>query len=217
MAAVTLTTLLARVRTLADMVGSDFVADSELTTWLNAGIAELHDLLVSKFGEDYFAEELAFSTVSGTEDVALPAGFLKVLGVDVLPTSGSRYSTLQRWSFADRNRFSEAGGTPTHYRLVADAVRLRPVPDAVYPGKLHYVPAATALVVPTDAYEGRNGWEEYVVVDAAIRCLQKEESDVSVLMAQKAQLTARIELAASTRDVNGPAQMVDVDGCEEWA
>ena len=48
MAAVTLTTLLARVRERADMVGSTFVADSAngLYAWINEAHAKLHGMLV---------------------------------------------------------------------------------------------------------------------------------------------------------------------------
>jgi uncharacterized protein YdcH (DUF465 family) len=53
------------------------------------------------------------------------------------------------------------------------------------------------------------GYEEYVVVDAAIKCLQKEESDVQMLMVQKQQLKERIENAASNRDQGEPTAITD--------
>lgn len=64
-------------------------------------------------------------------------------------------------------------------------------------------PATTTLGggVDDDRFDGINGWEEYVVVDAAIKCLIKEESDISALMAQKMALKTRIEQMADDRDV----------------
>jgi len=63
---------------------------------------------------------------------------------------------------------------------------------------------------PTDMnIDGVNGWEEYIVVDAAIKCLQKEESDCSVLLAQKAAIVARIESEASNRDAGMPSTVSD--------
>jgi hypothetical protein len=49
-----------------------------------------------------------------------------------------------------------------------------------------------------------------VIIDAAIKCLQKEESDVQVLMAQKAAMKRRIEVAASNRDAGSPLSVSDV-------
>ena len=40
--------------------------------------------------------------------------------------------------------------------------------------------------------------------------LQKEESDVSILMAQKAELTQRITNAAANRDADNPLTISDI-------
>lgn len=57
-----------------------------------------------------------------------------------------------------------------------------------------------------------NGWEEYIVVDAAIKALGKEESDVTVLGARKAALVGRIQSIAENRDQGSAARTVDVMG-----
>jgi hypothetical protein len=62
----------------------------------------------------------------------------------------------------------------------------------------------------TNVLDGVSGWEEYVVVDVAIKALAKEESDVSVLMAQKEALRARIVQVSAQRDVSAPATVTDV-------
>lgn len=58
---------------------------------------------------------------------------------------------------------------------------------------------------------GVNGWEEYIVIDAAIKCLIKEESDISALELQKAQMLKRIEAMASNRDSGRPDRIADVN------
>lgn len=55
-----------------------------------------------------------------------------------------------------------------------------------------------------------NGWEEYVTIDAAVKCLQKEESDVSMLLAQKQALIDRIENMAANRDAGEPERVTDI-------
>jgi len=64
--------------------------------------------------------------------------------------------------------------------------------------------------------DGVSGWTEYIIVDAAIKCMQKEESDTSVLMAQKQALIARIEAAAANRDAGNPAVVSDSQWSDFW-
>ena len=58
----------------------------------------------------------------------------------------------------------------------------------------------TQLLSDSDILDGVSGWTEYVIVDAAIKALLKEESDTTVLMAQKLALIKRIEETAMNRD-----------------
>lgn len=67
----------------------------------------------------------------------------------------------------------------------------------------------TGSVVQVDG-DDFNGWSEYVIIDAAIKCLVKEESDVSVLLLEKKQVMNRIEAMASNRD-GEPERVTDVN------
>lgn len=58
--------------------------------------------------------------------------------------------------------------------------------------------------------DGVSGWEEYIIVDAAIKCKDKEESDVTVLAARKGGLKQRIEGVAANRDPGTAARTADV-------
>ena len=50
--------------------------------------------------------------------------------------------------------------------------------------RLWYHPVAVTLTLAQDTYDDINGYVEYIIIDAANKMLQKEESDVSVLAAQ---------------------------------
>lgn len=63
-----------------------------------------------------------------------------------------------------------------------------------------------------DRFDGINGWEEYLVIDAAIRALTKEESDPSALMVEKAEIEARLQEMADSRDKGRPKRLQDVIG-----
>jgi hypothetical protein len=59
-------------------------------------------------------------------------------------------------------------------------------------------------------FDGFSGWLDFVVVDAAIRALEKEESDPSALMAERARIEKRIEAMAENRDAGSPPTVADV-------
>lgn len=69
-----------------------------------------------------------------------------------------------------------------------------------------------------DRWDGINGWEEYVVLDAAIVAMLKEETDPSGLMSQKAEIDRRIIDMADSRDKGRPARLQDVQQMElsDW-
>lgn len=211
---VTLAQLKERARQRSDMENSAFIGETELTDYINASIAELHDLLISAYGEDYFLSEDDFSTVAGTADYALPTDFYKLRGVDISLNS-SDYITAKPFNFNERNRNSDAtwgsrSATNFRYRLMGSNIKLNPTPQAVANIRLWYVPTATKLVVDADQYDDLNQYSEYVVVDAAIKMLQKEESDVTVLLNQKMALKRRLEEMANNRDIGSPLAIQDI-------
>lgn len=216
---VTLAEIRSQVRQRADMTASQFVTDAELNGWINSSNAELYDLLVTKFGNDYFVETHSFTTLDGVERYDLPAGFYKLLGVDLQLTPGlgdDGYITLRPFTFAERNRYATAnaqtwmGVTNLRYRLNGSKIWFTPTPQQAQGIRLWYVPRVAPLVNDSDVVDGVSGWTEYIVVDVAIKALQKEESDVSVFLAQKAALIQRIEAAAENRDAGNPATVADV-------
>jgi len=74
----------------------------------------------------------------------------------------------------------------------------------------------TGSVIQVDG-DDFNGWSEYVIIDAAIKCLIKEESDVQVLLMQKKQVLDRIEAMAANRDAGEPERVTDVyAGYRDW-
>ncbi len=221
-----------RVRQRADMEDNYFVSDVEIQTYVNSGIAELHDILIQTYGQDYYVNSRTFTTTAGTDTYSLISGvaatsdFYKLRGVDCM-INGQEWFTLQPFNFNERNlyqnwgQWSVLGLSNIRYRLVGESIVFTPVPDAATSVRLWYIPTAFTfygdppLQVTPDDYAGQtyrdlNGYSEYVVIDAAIKCLQKEESDVQVLMLQKQAMKKRIEDAANNRDAGHPESVTDV-------
>jgi hypothetical protein len=85
------------------------------------------------------------------------------------------------------------------------------VPSVAMSSSSQYAVCSTDTIAYGEtSFDGLSGWLEYVIVDAAIKAMQKEESDVSVLMAQKKDLRVRLEQMAANRDVGTPGTVADV-------
>ena len=218
-----LSELQAAVLQRADMVNSTFIATAELTSYINQSYFELYDLLVQKYGDNYYVQTPFTFTTDGVNYLfSLPTDFYKLLGVDMQTTTApGAWITLKPFTFGERNDNSYSsfqayyGPTDIRYRINGNQIWLRAGPSTQVPQggltiQLWYVPTMTTLASSTDTVQGVSGWTEYIICDAAIKCLQKQESDCSILMAQKAALIARIEAAAENRDAGNPAKVVDV-------
>ena len=223
--ATTLTRLELRdaVRQRADIVNSQFITDAELNSYINQSYFELYDLLISKYGDNYYVAPVYTITTDGINDqYALPnnppsvPAFYKLLGVDLgLSNTSDSFVTIRPFEFIDRNRYavpnfqSFYGLTNLRYRINGDKIWFTPIPAANQRIRLWYIPRMTTLSADGDTVDGISGWTEYIICDAAMKCMQKEESDVSVLMAEKQMLIRRIEAMAESRDVGSPARVSD--------
>lgn len=208
----TLATLRSLVRQRANMENSTFVSDSELTGYINAAGAELHDIFVTRY-EDYFTTSTTSTVASGANTIAFPATMLKLRGIDRV--DGATSIRLRPFAFEDRTRYINGASIYPRYRILNQTITLYPAAAAPGTYTLWFVKAYVPLVGDSDVLIAdigdRQVWYEFVVVDAAIRCLQKEESDVSVLAGQKMGLLDRIKRAASDVDVSEPARVVETD------
>jgi len=204
-----------QARQRADMENSEFVSDSELNGYINSSIAELHDILVQSYGTNYFTKSLTFATVANDDTYALPNDFYKLDGVDA-QLDLQTWTSLKRFNFPERNRFTDSapwnrfGVNFIYYRLVGPNLVFTPVPNSAINVRIWYTPVATKLVSDSDTLDDLNQYVEYVITDAAIKMLQKEESDVSVLFAQKQALLKRIQEASQNRDAGEPESVSDI-------
>lgn len=217
----------------ADRVNSQFVTTEEWNSYINNSMFELYDLLITAY-EDYYVASPVSLTTDGTNSLyALPNGvnysgapaFYKLMGVDLgLSSSPNGYVTVKKFNFIDRNKYVYPNTASTiygvynlSYRLLGNNIDFIPVPSANQPIRLWYIPRLTMLVQDADiTTTGISGWLEYIITDAAIKALQKEESDVMVLAAQKIALIKRIEESAINRDVGQPDTISDVRSASFW-
>lgn len=219
---------LSELRTLAkqyaDMVNSNFITDSEWNAYLNLAYFELYDLLIQKYGDDYYvADPYSFTTDGTSYFYDLPSDFYKMLGLDLqLGNSQTSWVTIRPFMFIDRNRYavpnfqSFYGVTNLRYRLNDSRLFLTPTPAAGQTLRLWYIPRLSELTSDSSTVDGISGWQDYLPIDAAIKALGKEESDTSVLQLRKQQLIQRIESAAEGRDAGSPQTVGDSQWSEMW-
>lgn len=209
----------------ADRVNSQFVTAAEWNTYLNQSYFELYDLLVQKFGNEYYVAPPLMVATTGNSTYDLPNGtnnngapaFYKLLGVDLALNSASNaYITLQKFDFIARNRYvypqitsNILGINGIRYRILGNQLLMIPTPQPGQQLRIWYIPRMSTLLKDTDVVDGVSGWTEYIAVDAAIKALMKEESDVTALMMQKQALIDRIEAAAENRDAGAPDTISD--------
>lgn len=193
------------------MTGSSFVADAAtgLDAWINEAHQKLHGMLVDALGEEYVSSTSSFTTLAATSDYALPTGFYKLFGVDLEYHGVMR--ALSRYERPERNAYREIRPEALpRYSLVGNNLRLYPIPTAGLAGTILYAPEATVLVNAGDTVTYPNGWEKYIVIDAAIQALLKEESDTRALMAERERIEKEIREAKEARDMATPKRVVDV-------
>lgn len=211
---VTLLQLRTQSRQRADQENSGFIKDPELNSYINNSIAELYDLLISAYGEGYFeADPFRIVTQANVEKYELPDDFYKLLGVDLVLSNSDRL-TLRKYEFNKRNYYTNAtsfsltADENIKYRLRGSNISFIPAQIGVKNIDLIYVPNAPLLEVNSDEFDGFNGWEEYVIIDAAIKMRVKEETSINELVMQKNSILERINKIRQNRDIGDRKSVV---------
>ena len=157
------------------------------------------------------------SVIGSIQAGTVVPSFYKLMLVEVAlnPSDPNSWVTLKKyqriqqnlWNFP--NVYTFYGITNLRYRITGSQLQLVPISAQGQTVRIHYAPRPRDLIQDTDVIEGISGWEEYVIVDAAIKAMAKEESDPSELVREKMQLMQRIEAAAENRDVGEPECVSD--------
>jgi hypothetical protein len=89
-----------------------------------------------------------------------------------------------------------------------------PPPDGVYTVQVWHHIGPPPLATDADATTGN--FDEWIILDAAIKCRVKEESDVTALQAERAAYEARIDRWATQFDRYRTEHILDVRAEEIW-
>lgn len=226
------------VRAESDTEDDPHITDDNLNRWINSSRFELYDILVTRFTDDYYTSTAQCATDGVTQSYPLPDGvtyseaslvwgdsdaFYKGLLVEIVSGGGvvpGQPITLNPFTLREKNRFVApayvvaAPYTYPRYRVQGSTLMFDRVPAGGLGVKLWYAPRLAPLVNDTDVADDWSGWLEYVIVDAAIKAIGKQERDPALLVARKVALSARIEAAAANRNAGDPPTVSEtsVDG-----
>jgi hypothetical protein len=219
--AMTLLELRTAVRERANMEDTQFVTDPELTRYVNQSLQSLYNKLVTTY-EDYFVSPTPYAFVTAeTDKYDLPPDYFKELGMELqFASAPNGWLTLHRFTMAERNKWRYPGMVPApgwatfQYRVMGSQIWLIPQPQTSgQTVRMWYVPRLPRLAADTDSVDMvSDNFIEYAILDSAIKCLVKEESDASTLMAERAQKLKELEEEASNRDAGEPEHVSDTRG-----
>ena len=204
----TLAQLRDEVRQRANMEHADnFITDAEIDRYVNQSICAWRDMLVENRGQDFFTGSTTI-TLTGASMYALPADYYQILNVSYV--ENGVFTTLTPYNRGDGATYANAGGTvPLRYRVANN--QLFVLPSSAQGSLLvTYVPLATTLTLDTDVLEVFNGWEEWIVLDAAMKALEKEATDTGQLFMRREITERRLMAQAQFNDRGFPESVTDV-------
>ncbi len=211
----------------ADKLNSQYLTTDEWNWNINQSATELYDHLVDKYGDDYFFAPPLLIPLTGAQSYDLPDGanysaapaLYKLNGIDVNISGSSTgpnagWTPLSRSNWSDRDRYTtwpgQAGALNNiyqmSYRVMGNQLYLFPRNINMLI-QLWYVPILAQMLQDTDMLAfSISGWSEYVIVDAAMKAMIKEESfeKWNALAQTKMGLIERIGVTAANRDVGQP-------------
>jgi hypothetical protein len=205
----------ARVRSRCDMVGSGFVTSAEVQLWLEAAWQELYGFACSQ-NEDLFVKVVNLTAVAGTGDLVLPSDLKHLRGLRIqneeflTPLSIREIQNLDRVGRRQRPRYywlrSITSGDP--------AADLLPYCDRTYTITCYYQPVMTLGFASADPnfLQRLASWDEYVVLSAAIKCKDKEESSVAVLVGERTALFETMQRNFTPIDKSEAPRVVQLSG-----
>ena len=215
----------------ADKLNSQYLTTDEWNWNINQSSGTLYDILVDSYAESYFFAPPLILPVTGALSYPIPDGsnypinsvnspaLFKLSGIDANvsgaeegPNAG--WIPLARSNWSDRDRYTtwpgQAGALNNIYQMsysfMGNQIYLFPQNTNMVV-RMWYVPFLTQMLQDTDMLPyNMTGWCEFIINDAAMKAMVKEESSekYELLSQANASIIQRIETTSKNRDVGQP-------------
>jgi hypothetical protein len=226
---IALSDLLYEVKATADLLNDESVSDKEIILYINKGFAFEHDTLVMLYS-DILAKSVDF-TLTGSVydtsvlDISKVRVVLRKISTDVyVPLDSTSPSEFQPTQVSPAYIFPFNAQRPRYYWM-QDTLTISPATAAPGDYRLMYVPCWSNISASFDSNDmltgsagslsasyTANNWHDLGITDAAIRCRNRSDLDVSYLVQQKQVLIDNIQNAAIQRDLSGRTRPVSIKG-----
>lgn len=211
---VTLANLRTRAKRRSDMESTSFVADAEWTDLINEAYLELWDLVLAAHA-DHFIASANFTLTSSVNTYTISTAIYNVRSVLRNPGLETEYEVPQ-WQWNERGQHAAIA-----YRLHGTTLEVLPKTSAAGDYRIYYEQSCTKLSADGDEITAAiEKYADYIVCAAAIKALQKEESDTATLERERKRIEERIRAASKTRNASRPERIGDVymsDPEDPWA
>lgn len=212
---VTLSQLRIYIRNRVEMDSSTYVSDNMINHWVNDANSELYDAIVDT-NEDYALSTNDITTVADTKEYNLPSDMYRLRAVSRI--EGDYEYDIPRYSLRQRGRRTEGlvgvsgAAERFRYRLQNGKIAFTPEPGAGLTIRVYYTPSVPFMQFDADTFEHwvQPGWQEFVEVRCAQKCLERDMLDATEYARQSEMLKARILKMAGTYDSNYGQQIHDV-------
>lgn len=218
--------------------GDGFLTPQELTDYINVAIAKWYDeIRGTTWNGNYYRSPYVFQTTPAGSGYAgqvnpppgavykLPPDFLSVISVDAF-VSPSLIISCVPFQEEERNfyRFwlGAVGwflGTTVYYQIQGAGaggtpqIVFMPPPQSVFQMQVNYIPTAPKLTSPSSSIDSVNGWDEFIVADAAIQVLMKAGrlDELQIMTGRREEERQRIRSMAPRRDNNSAERVHEID------
>lgn len=187
---------------------SAFISDSSAESMARRSVAKLRSLLTLERGHELYTSTSTYSTSAGTSSYSLPLLHESTLRV-TLTESGSTYDLHphELGEATDRQQaYFSAALTPT-YRIRGSNIEINPTPTTAGTVVHLYTTASDTSATSYDLLV--ESWEEWVMLDVAVRMLQIQGLPHTWLREERDQLLETLKRQAQDRTVEEAIRIRD--------
>lgn len=202
-----------RVRSQSDKDRSGHLSSSQVRDFIEQSWKALYYLLVDE-DENYYVDQLKIRIKSRIS--YFPANFYKIVAIDRF--HGDFYTTLRKLNFVER-QFHQTGhyrdyrsrgwDETLRYSYFDRKLIIHPSFDNDNDFIIYYAP--NPPLISSGLAEITDGWEQWVVWDAAIKANIREESGINELKVLRDELWMQIKEWADARDQSSPDRIIDLN------
>lgn len=213
----TASVIMTKIRQHTDTENDANISDAFLLTLVDTSYNKLYRNIATQYEGFFDVEDSSKSLIVGQRTYALAADFMHLRGVDIV-VGGDRIK-LSRFSFGERGRRTndprfipvrlERIRSNYAYMTQKDNLRIDPLPNTTEQLIMTYVPRPTRITNSADTFDVIAGFEDFIVYDAGVTVLTKQERDPSAMAAMRQDALNLVIKTVSPRETGDPIQVRD--------